>query len=50
MSKRYCEGLDAERFRGVTFTKMLSAETGEAVYEQVEEPKKIIDYLESKMY
>ena len=50
VSKRFTEGIEADRMRSRHFTKMLSSETGEAAYEHVEELKKVVEYLESKIY
>ena len=54
LSKRYTEGIDKQKFlnggNGINFTYILTAETGEKSYEFVEEFKKVLEYLEGKIY
>lgn len=45
VSKRYSEGIDSEKIKSLHFTKLLSFETGEAVYENVDDLKKVVEYL-----
>lgn len=54
ISKRFGEGVDSDKVKGkeigVTFTTIMTLDTEEKIYEQVDDLKKIIDFLESKMY
>lgn len=50
MSKRFTEGLEQDKLKNRYFTKLLSSETGEPSYEFIDDLKKVVDYLESKIY
>lgn len=50
VSKRYSEGVDSEKIRKLHFTKILSFQTGEPAYEYIDQLKKVVEYLESKIY
>lgn len=54
ISKRFGEGVDGDKIKGkelgVTFTTITTLDTEEVMYEQVDEIKKITEFLESKMY
>ena len=54
ISRRFSEGVSTEKIKqgdlGITFTNILTLETDEKIYEQLEESKKLVDFLDSKMY
>lgn len=54
VSKRFGEGVDLDKIKkkelGVVFTTALTQETDEIMYEQVDEMKRMLEFLESKMY
>jgi dynein heavy chain, axonemal len=50
VSKRYTEGIEPEKIKGLHFTQLLSYETGDVAYEYVDDMKKVVDMLDGKMY
>lgn len=50
MSKRFTEGVEADKIKSKYFTKILSCDTDEPAYEYLDDLKKVVEYLESKIY
>jgi hypothetical protein len=54
ISKRLGEGVDLDKVKGkelgVTFSTIFTLEAEEVLYEQIDDIKKVSDFLESKVY